>query len=94
MPIENASIEWSEEESPYQAIAKLTIGIQEAYSPARQVYIDDILSFNAWHCIAEHQPLGSIQRLRKEVYEASSRYRHQMNQQPKREPRSIEEMPD
>jgi len=94
MPIEDASIEWSEGESPYQAIAKLTIGMQEAYSPARQVYVDDVLSFNAWHCIAEHQPLGSIQRLRKEVYEASSRYRHQMNQQPKREPRSIDEMPD
>ncbi|MEP0855550.1 catalase family protein [Trichocoleus sp. DQ-U1] len=94
MPIEDASIEWSEGESPYQAIAKLTIGMQEAYSPARQVYVDDVLSFNAWHCIAEHQPLGSIQRLRKEVYEASSRYRHQMNQQPNREPRSIEEMPD
>lgn len=94
MPIEDASIEWSEGESPYQTIAKLTIGMQEAYSPARQVYVDDVLSFNAWHCIAEHQPLGSIQRLRKEVYEASSRYRHQMNQQPKREPRSIDEMPD
>lgn len=94
MPIEDASIEWSEQESLYQAIAKLTIPAQEAYSPARQVYVDDVLSFNAWHCIAEHQPLGSIQRLRKEVYEASSRYRHEMNQQPKREPQSIAEMPD
>lgn len=94
MPIEDASVQWSEQESPYQAIAKITIPIQEAYSPARQVYVDDVLSFNAWHCIAEHQPLGSIQRLRKEVYEASSDYRHEMNQQPKREPRSIEEMPD
>ncbi|WP_206602913.1 catalase family protein [Leptolyngbya ohadii] len=94
MPIEDTSIEWSEGESPYQPIAKLIIPKQEAYSPARQVYVDDVLSFNAWHCIAEHQPLGSIQRLRKEVYEASSRYRHTMNQQPKKEPQSIEEMPD
>ncbi len=94
MPIEDASIEWPEGESLYQPIARITIPTQEAYSPARQVYVDDILSFNAWHCIAEHQPLGSIQRLRKEVYEASSRYRHKMNQQPKREPRSLEEMPD
>ncbi len=56
--------------------------------------MDDVLSFNAWHSIAEHQPLGSIQRLRKQVYEVSSRFRHEMNQQPKVEPRSIEEMPD
>ncbi len=94
MPIEDAAVQWSEQESPYQAIAKLTIPVQEAYSPARRVYVDEVLSFNAWHCIAEHRPLGSIQRVRMQVYEASSRYRHQMNQQPKVEPRRIEEMPD
>lgn len=94
MPIEDASVAWSEQESPYQAIAKLTVPVQEAFSPARRVYVDEVLSFNAWHCIAEHRPLGSIQRVRMQVYEASSQYRHQMNQQPKIEPRSIEEMPD
>jgi len=94
MPIEDASIQWSEQESPYRAIAKITIPVQEAHSPARRVYVDEVLSFNAWHCIAEHRPLGSIQRVRRQVYEASSRYRHEMNQQPKGEPRSIEEMPD
>jgi len=94
MPIEDASIEWSQQESPYQAIAKITIPVQEAYSPARHVYVDEVLSFNAWQCLAEHRPLGSIQRVRRQVYEASSRYRHEMNQQPKVEPRSIEEMPD
>jgi hypothetical protein len=94
MPIEDASIQWLEQESPYQAIAKITIPAQEAFGPARHVYVDEVLSFNAWHCIAEHRPLGSIQRVRRQVYEASSRYRHQMNQQPKVEPRSIDEMPD
>lgn len=94
MPIEDTSIQWSEQDSPYQAVASITIGMQEAYSPARQVYVDEVLSFNPWHTIAAHQPLGSIQRVRKQVYEASSRYRHEMNQQPKIEPRTAEEMPD
>ncbi len=94
MPIEDAAVPWSEQDSPYQAIAKLTIPVQEAYSPARRVYVDEVLSFSAWHCIAEHRPLGSIQRVRRQVYETSSHYRHEMNQQPKIEPRSIEEMPD
>jgi len=94
MPVEDASIPWSEDESPYQAIAKITIPVQEVYSPARRVYVDEVLSFNAWHCIPEHRPLGSIQRVRMQVYEASSRYRHEMNQQPKVEPHNIEEMPD
>ncbi len=94
MPVEDASIRWPEDESPYQAIAKITIPIQEAYSPARRVYADEVLSFSAWHCLPEHRPLGSIQRVRMKAYELSSQYRHEMNQQPPVEPRSIDEMPD
>jgi hypothetical protein len=94
MPVEDASQLWSEEESPYQPIAKITIPAQDAYSPARRVYVDEVLSFNSWHCINEHRPLGSIQRVRIKAYETSSRFRHEMNQQPKVEPRSIDEMPD
>ena len=94
MPVEDASIRWSEDESLYQPIAKVTIPMQEAYSPARRVYVDEVLSFSAWHCIPEHRPLGSIQRVRMKAYELSSLYRHQMNQQPRVEPCSIDEMPD
>ncbi len=93
MPVEDAAIRWPEEESPYQAIAKLTIPSQEAYSPERRVYVDEVLSFNSWHCIPEHRPLGSIQRVRIKAYEASSRYRHEMNVAPRIEPTSIDEMP-
>ena len=93
MPVEDASIQWSEDESQYQPIAKVTISAQEAFSPARRVYVDEVLSFNAWHCLPEHRPLGSIQRVRIKAYELSSRYRHEMNQQPRVEPRSIDEMP-
>jgi len=94
MPIEDASIQWLEDESPYLPIAKITIPMQEAYSPARRVYVDEVLSFSSWHCIPEHRPLGSIQRVRMKAYELSSLYRHQMNQHPRVEPRSIDEMPD
>ena len=96
MPIEDASVRWSEDESPYQAIAKITIPQQQASSPARRVYADEVLSFSAWHCIPEHRPLGAIQRvrLRRSAYDLSSQYRHEMNQQPRVEPRTIDEMPD
>lgn len=94
MPVEDASSRWSEDESQYQPIAKVTIPAQSAFSPARRVYVDEVLSFNAWHCLIEHRPLGSIQRVRMKAYELSSRYRHEMNQQPRVEPRSIDEMPD
>ena len=94
MPVENSSIRWPEDESPYLAIAKITIPVQDAFSPARRVYVDEVLSFSAWHCIPEHRPLGSIQRVRMQAYELSSLYRHDMNQHQRVEPRSIDEMPD
>jgi hypothetical protein len=46
MPIEDASAEWPEEESPYRPVARITLPPQDAYSPARRVYFDDVLSFS------------------------------------------------
>jgi hypothetical protein len=94
MPVEDASIEWPEDESPYEPVARLTLPAQDAYSPARRVYADDVLSFNPWHCIEEHRPLGSIMRARIKAYEASTHFRHEMNAQPRTEPRDIAELPD
>lgn len=94
MPVEDASIEWSEDESPYRPVARITIPAQEAYSPARRVYADDILSFSPFHCLAEHRPLGSIMRARRAAYDDSSRYRHEMNAQKRIEPSAIDELPD
>lgn len=94
MPIEDASIEWDEEQSPYQPIGKIVVSPQAAYSPARRVYADDVLSFNPWHCLKAHQPLGSINRVRKPAYARSSSFRHEMNVQPRIEPRDISEVPD
>ncbi len=94
MPVEDASVEWSEEESPYRPVARITIPAQEAYSPARRVYADDVLSFTPFQCLAEHRPLGSIMRARRQAYEDSSRYRHEMNAQQRIEPCSIDELPE
>lgn len=93
MPVEDASIRWSESDSPHQPIAKITLPRQAAYSPARRVYGDDVLSFNPWHCIEAHRPLGSIMRVRRQAYEASSRFRHEMNAQPRVEPRDSSDIP-
>lgn len=93
MPVEDASVQWSEDESPYQPVARLTIRPQETFSPARRVFGDDVLSFNPFHCLPAHRPLGNIMRVRRLVYDASSRFRHDMNVQPRREPRSIDELP-
>lgn len=94
MPVEDAAVLWREEESPHQPIATLRIPPQESWSPARRVYGDDVLSYNPWHGIREHQPLGSIMRVRIAAYERSTRYRHEMNAQPRIEPASLADIPD
>jgi hypothetical protein len=94
MPIEDASVEWPESESPYVGVAKIMYSVQDAYSPERQVFGDDVLSFNSWRGLAAHRPLGSINRLKKKVYEASSNFRHEKNNMPRLEPTDIAELPE
>ncbi|MGI4733552.1 MAG: catalase family protein [Janthinobacterium lividum] len=94
MPVEDASIDWPQDQSPYQALGKIVIPAQDAFSPARRVYADDVLSFNPFHCLPAHLPLGSINRVRIKAYESSAAYRHHMNAQPRVEPRNISELPD
>ncbi len=94
MPIEDASVRWDENDSPYLPVAKLTLPAQEAFSPARRVFADDVLSFNPWQGIAAHQPLGSIMRARIRAYETSTRFRHEMNAQPRIEIDDLAQVPD
>ncbi len=56
MPIEDASVLWSEDESPYVRVAKITYPIQHAYSDDRMVYGDDVLEFNSWRSIDDSPP--------------------------------------
>jgi hypothetical protein len=95
MPVEDASIEWPVALSPYLRLGRLVLPAgQRPNSPERQRFGDDVLSFTPWHCLAAHRPLGSIMRLRKRVYDASSAGRHQRTHQPRTEPRDLGEIPD
>ncbi|MGL5192451.1 MAG: catalase family protein [Chroococcales cyanobacterium] len=85
MPIEDGTIDWDERRSPFQKVATLTIPRQTFNSPAQQKFCEN-LSFSPWHCLPEHQPLGGINRVRRQVYQAISKLRHEMNQAPRREP--------
>lgn len=94
MPVEDAAVLWDEALSPHRPIATLRFPSQDAYSPPRQVYGDDILSFNPWNGVEAHQPLGGIMRIRRAAYDRSSRYRHSMNDRPRIEPSSLSDIPD
>lgn len=85
MPIEDPTIEWKEEESKYVKVATIRIFSQEFDCPTRNEF-DEILSFNPWHSLHDHRPLGGINRLRKEVYINLSKQRHNVNKKPRKEP--------
>ncbi|TXI16973.1 MAG: catalase [Nitrosomonas sp.] len=84
MPVEDPTIEWSEKDSPFITVAKITIPAQRFNTPEQLKFCED-LTFSPWHAIPEHEPLGGINRVRKAVYEISSRIRHELNRASERE---------
>ncbi|WP_294642497.1 catalase family protein [uncultured Aureimonas sp.] len=92
-PIEDASVEWSEEESPYRTIATIRFPAQDAYSADRQRFFDEEMTFRPAHSLAEHRPLGSVMRARLQVYAALSDFRHRENGIPAVDPAGIGDIP-
>lgn len=78
-PIEDASVPWPEDISPYRNVATIRLPRQDAYSPARVRYFDEIMTFRPAHSLALHRPLGSVMRARLQVYKALSDFRHREN---------------
>ncbi|MBI2767910.1 MAG: catalase family protein [Chloroflexi bacterium] len=85
MPIENAAVRWPEKLSPFVPVATLRIPKQKFDSP-RQLAFAHNLSYNPWHCLPEHRPLGNQGRARKRMYTELSKLRQEMNQTPHIEP--------
>jgi hypothetical protein len=75
MPIEDASVEWPEERSPYVTVARLSAPVQLTWDEATSPNADKRLAFSPWHGIDAHRPLGSVMRARKATYEASAAFR-------------------
>ena len=78
MPVEDPSIKWKEADSPYLTIAKIRIPVQVFDTQQQHTFCEN-LSFSPWHSLPQHRPIGELNRLRKKVYQASSRYRHSSN---------------
>lgn len=78
MDVENAQVAWSEDASPFIEIATIHIPQQEFNTAAQNLECEN-LSFNPWHCTADHRPLGALNRIRKVVYEQASQFRHAEN---------------
>ena len=80
MPIEDASVEWSQNESPFVSIATITIHPQEFTDPQSMAQCEQ-MTFNPYNGLPAHQPLGGINRVRKVIYQQLGDYRTEFNRQ-------------
>jgi len=85
MPVEDPTVVWDETTSPFRKVATIRIPSQ-SFESKEQMQFCENLSFTPWHTLAEHRPLGGINRTRKNVYQAISQRRHKSNGVPMQEP--------
>lgn len=76
-PIEDTSVEWKRCNAPLVPVAELRIfkcdlKDQDIESLSQTV---NRLSFNPWHALEDHRPLGNVMRARRVAYEASATFR-------------------
>lgn len=85
MPLDEATVEWPESESPFEHVATLILPKQDICTLGQAEYGQG-LDFNIWRVPEEQRPTGSIAEARKVVYAASARTRHEANGQPLQDP--------
>jgi len=78
MPIENSAVMWPVRLSPRMPAAVLRIPRQTFDSP-EQLAFSRVLSYNPWHCVPEHRPLGNVSRARRRLYGELSDLRQRMD---------------
>jgi hypothetical protein len=89
MSVEVSTVEWKESDMPFFKVATITIPRQTFATPERD-RIGEGLSFTPWHALPQHRPLGSINRVRRVVYQTISKLRHELNRVPRREPSAFD----
>jgi catalase len=87
MPIEDPTVPWT---STFRKVATLTI-VKQDFDSQEQMNFGENLSFNSWHTLPAHRPLGSFNRARRVVYETMTKYRHKYNDLPVFEPDNSED---
>jgi len=88
MSVENSQEEWLESDAPFYKVASILIPEQEFDTPDQNDRCEN-LSFNPWHALPEHRPLGAVNRARKVIYPHISQTRHELNTVPVIEPAGI-----
>lgn len=78
--VEDTSAPWDEEKYPFETVAKVTLPKgQDVFESKRRAFWDDHMKLNTWYGLEAHRPLGSVNRLRKSIYQASVKKREDIN---------------
>ena len=85
MPLDQATVDWSEAESPPVWIAELILPQQDVTVRGQANYGEN-LSYNVWRVTEPHTPQGSLAEARRDVYAASAKLRRDVNGIPAGEP--------
>ena len=85
-PVEDPTVEWPEDVSPFLRVGTIHAVPQDGWDPARVKEIDEESRFSVWTGLAAHQPIGSINRARKVPYQVAAEYRAGVNRCPLHEP--------
>ena len=75
MPIEDASVIWDEDVSPFHTVATIKIENQD-FDNLASLADGERSSFNPWQSLAEHQPLGRMNEVRRLVYANAAKLRN------------------
>jgi len=87
MPIEDPTVEWNSE---FIKVATIRIP-RQVFDTEEQNTFGDNLSFNVWHALPEHKPIGNFNRVRRIIYENMYTFRHAHNNIQDSEPEANED---
>ncbi|MDB5414340.1 MAG: Catalase [Rubritepida sp.] len=86
MPVEDPTVEWEQEASPFVPVARIHAPAQPGWSDELSRRIDDDMRFSVWTGLEAHRPLGAVNRVRRNAYDMSAKFRGQVNGCPMHEP--------
>lgn len=92
--IEDTSIQWDEQAFPFQTVAEVVIPKgQDSFSTERRLFWEENVRLNVWYGLKELQPLGSVNRLRRKMYEVSQEFRGKTNASKIVDLKSVDQIP-
>ena len=85
-PVEDPTVEWKDDEAPFQRVAVIRVKPQDSWDEGRVEAVNEKMRFGVWTGLAAHRPLGNINRARNAPYRHSADFRQRFNGCPIHEP--------